>query len=159
LADTSQVPNSATIPGNITVETPQGDIITSQDGILQEALNGNISGHPTISLNAGGNIDLGNSGLIGDTITLSASGNIFGYAFAPQLLNTSLVQTNQSLSVAIGGTLTAQEIASLVIQTSTNLVDWTPTNLPVITNGSGGLSFQAAKSSNPGSGFFRILSQ
>ena len=53
LVNASLVPGSATVPGNITVITPQGDIIANEGGILQEALNGNISAGPTISLEAG----------------------------------------------------------------------------------------------------------
>jgi hypothetical protein len=43
----SQIPGGATIPGNITVNTPQGDIVADLGGILQEALNGNVAGGPT----------------------------------------------------------------------------------------------------------------
>jgi hypothetical protein len=110
LVNAFQVPNSATVPGNITVKTPQGDIIANQGGILQEALNGNISAGPTINLMAGskelgyeGNIDLGNSGVIGGTVNLSANGNITGLVISRQ---NSTVNAAQSFSgtVLSGGT-------------------------------------------------------
>lgn len=143
---------------------------------MQVALNGNIAAGPTIKLEAGtfpsgtpgspdyspghvGNIVLGQSGVIGGTINLTANGDILEQVFTPQLLNLSLLQTNQTLSVTIAGILTPQEITSLVLQTSTNLVDWTSTNLPISTDGNGVSSFQAPISSTSGCGFFRILSQ
>jgi hypothetical protein len=46
-----------------------------------------------------------------------------------------------------------------VIQTSTNLVDWTSIDLPISTNASGGLSFQLSIASPLDRGFYRILSQ
>jgi len=86
------VPGGATIPGNITVNTPQGDIVADLGGILQEALNGNVADGPTIDLTAGtpaggdwnstapplyvGNIDLGDGGVIGGSINLKATGKI-----------------------------------------------------------------------------------
>jgi filamentous hemagglutinin family protein len=101
LVNATQVPGSATVPGNITVKTPQGSISASQGGVLQEALNGNISAGPTITLEAGtpnpagdwnsklpplygppqigvGNIDLGNSGVIGGTVVVRATGKVTG---------------------------------------------------------------------------------
>ena len=110
LVNASQVPDSATVPGNITVKTLQGNIYASQGGILQEALNGNISAGPTITLEAGskdqgyaGNIDLGNSGVIGGTVNLSANGNITGLVISRQ---NSTVNAAQSFSgtVLSGGT-------------------------------------------------------
>jgi hypothetical protein len=79
----------ATVPGNITVETPRGDITASLGGILQEALDGNVSTGPTINLVAGtfpsgnsqgytGNIDVGQSGVIGSSVNATANGNISG---------------------------------------------------------------------------------
>ena len=120
LVDPSQVPGSALIPGNITVETPRGDIYASLGGIVQEALNGNISGGPTISLIAGtkpsgtigqpgylpgyvGNIDLGQSGVIGGTVNATANGNITGLVISRQ---NSTIQAAQNFSgtVLSGGT-------------------------------------------------------
>ena len=108
LVNASQVPGSAQVPGNITVKTPQGDIFASQGGILQEALNGNISAGPTITLDAGsqghiGNIDLGDSGVIGGTVDISANGNITGLVISRQNSN---VNAGQSFSgtVLSGGT-------------------------------------------------------
>jgi filamentous hemagglutinin family protein len=94
-------PGSASVPGNITVETPQGDITASLGGILQEALNGNISAGPTVNLIAGtppsgtpgapgysaghtGNIDLGTSGVIGGTVNITANGNVKGLIISRQ---------------------------------------------------------------------------
>jgi hypothetical protein len=100
LVSPSQVPGGATIPGNITVNTPQGDIVADLGGILQEALNGNVAGGPTIDLSAGtpaggdwnskspplyvGNIDFGNSGVIGGAITIKATGKIKGVVISRQ---------------------------------------------------------------------------
>lgn len=78
LTNPAAVPNSALQPGNITVESPEGSISTSQGGILQVALNGAISAYPTINLIAGGNIYLGDAGVIGDRINLNANGSISG---------------------------------------------------------------------------------
>jgi len=79
--------NIAKVPGNITVLTPAGNITATLGGITQIALDGTTTGGPTVDLEAGtpangstpaiiGNIDLGNSGVIGGSITLKASGSI-----------------------------------------------------------------------------------
>ena len=108
LVNSSLVPGSATVPGNITVTTPQGSIYSSQGGILQVALNGNISAGPTVTLSAGspgyvGNIDLSDSGVIGGTVNLTANGNITGLVISRQ---NSTVTAGQSFSgtVLSGGT-------------------------------------------------------
>lgn len=94
-------PNVAQLPGNITVLTPQGDIVSSLAGIIQESLSGNFAPGPTVTLTAGtlpsgtpgspgyipgfvGNIDLGNSGVIGGDVNLSANGNISGQIVSRQ---------------------------------------------------------------------------
>ena len=45
-----QATGSSGLPGNITVETPQGDIVSTLGGIQQFALNGSVAGGPTITL-------------------------------------------------------------------------------------------------------------
>lgn len=81
----------------------------------------------------------------------------------PQIMGISSRQTNTlsvSFSAADGEPLTAADIPSFVIQTSTNLEDWTPANLPLSTNANGSLSFIIPPfSSNSSQGFYRILSQ
>jgi hypothetical protein len=64
--------------GNITVDTPQGSIIAGLGGITQEPENGNTSLAPSISLNAGVNIEAGDSGVIGINVSAQASGSING---------------------------------------------------------------------------------
>jgi len=108
LVDPSQVPGSALKPGNITVTTPQGDIVATLGGILQEALNGNVAAGPTITLTAGtpagedwdskalpiyvGNIDLGQSGVIGGTVNIKATGNISGVIISRQSSSVNAAQ-------------------------------------------------------------------
>jgi len=111
--------NAAKLPGNITVETPQGNITASLGGITQEALDGNIGGGPTITLTAGtfptgkvgqpgyfagypGNIDLGESGVIGGTVNVSANGNVTGLVISRQASTINAAQ-NFSGTVLSGG--------------------------------------------------------
>ncbi|HEY1786641.1 MAG TPA: hypothetical protein VGJ73_00730, partial [Verrucomicrobiae bacterium] len=107
-------PNAATVPGNITVETPQGNIVSTEAGILQEALNGTFAPGPTVTLTAGtfpsstssgyvGNIDLGDSGVIGGTVNLSANGNISGQIVSRQNSNVNAAQSFSGTLLA-GGT-------------------------------------------------------
>ena len=120
LVDPSQVPDSAIIPGNITVKTPRGSIYASLGGIVQEALNGNISGGPIINLVAGtpgtpgypGNINLGDSGVIGGTVNVTANGNITGLVISRQSSTVNAAQnfngtvlSGGSASVTGGGTV------------------------------------------------------
>ena len=111
LVSPSAAPGSATSPGDIVVQTPRGNIKASLGGILQEALNGDVSGGPTITLNAGspgfkGNIDLGESGVIGGTVDVTANGNVTGLIIARQ--NTT-VNAAQSFS----GTVLSGGVANL----------------------------------------------
>jgi len=129
LVDPALVPGSAITPGNITVKTPRGDIIASLGGIVQEALNGNIAGGPTIDLVAGtppsgtigqpgyspgyvGNVDLGDSGVIGGTVNVTANGNITGLVISRQSSSVQAAQnfngtvlSGGSASVTGGGTV------------------------------------------------------
>jgi hypothetical protein len=105
----------------------------------------------------------GTYSVVVSNVTGTVTNDIQLHILVPQLLSTFFVQTNQIMSVSFGdadgGLLTAQDIPSFVIQTSTNLVDWTSIDLPISTNASGGLSFQLPSFSDPGCGFYRILSQ
>jgi filamentous hemagglutinin family protein len=107
----------AMLPGDITVTTPRGDIISSLAGILQVALDGNVSAGPRITLSAGtpasdgspaipGNIYLGSSGLIGGSVSVTAEGNIQGLIISRQ---NSVITAAQSFS----GTLLSAGSASV----------------------------------------------
>ncbi len=114
LVNGGSIPGAAALPGNITLKTPRGDINASLGGILQEALNGNLSAGPTVTLAAGtpasstapgyiGNINLGDSGVIGGTVNATANGNINGLVISRQ---NSTINAAQSFSgtVLSGGT-------------------------------------------------------
>ena len=114
LVNGASIPGSAGLPGNITLKTPRGSIYASLGGILQEALDGNLSAGPTITLEAGtpasansqgylGNIDLGNSGVIGGSVSATANGNINGLVISRQ---STTIDAAQSFSgtVLAGGT-------------------------------------------------------
>jgi len=114
LTDPSQVPGSPSLPGNIAVTTPQGNIIANQGGILQTVLNGTLLPGPTVTLVAGtrptagsagyaGNIQLGNSGVIGGTVNLDANGNITGLVISKQDTTINAAQSFSGTVVA-GGT-------------------------------------------------------
>jgi hypothetical protein len=110
-------PGASALPGNITVETPRGSIISTLGGIQQYALNGSIAGGPTITLNAGtppssgsagypGDVDLGNGGVIGGTINITAQGSVSGLIISRQ---NSEIQAAQSFN----GTLLSGGSASV----------------------------------------------
>jgi filamentous hemagglutinin family protein len=104
------IPGQASRIGNITVETPHGDILASQGGIVQVAL-GSASGRDaSISLQAGstdtdGTVHVGKivatgSGVIGGNVTMKATGDIQGVVVAQSDLN---IASRQNVSVtAIG---------------------------------------------------------
>ena len=131
-----QIPGNNGIPGNITVTTPNGDIISTLGGISQFALNASVGAGPVVNLTAGtpgvdyildpsgtlkdsaghvdyglvvngvfqpeGNIDLGDGGVLGGAVNLSAQGNIAGLIVSRQ--NTSVTaQQNVTITVLSGG--------------------------------------------------------
>jgi filamentous hemagglutinin family protein len=121
--------DAATVPGNITVITPEGSIVGGQAGIIQEALDGSITAGPTVDLAAGtfpsgspgepgyspgypGNIDFGDSGVIGGTINLTANGNISGQVISRQ---NSTINAAQSFSGTLlsGGSATVSAGGSI----------------------------------------------
>ncbi|HEU6447310.1 MAG TPA: filamentous hemagglutinin N-terminal domain-containing protein [Verrucomicrobiae bacterium] len=115
----SQIPGAAAVPGDITVVTPQGSIYASLGGILQESLSGALPPGPSITLTAGtpangdwsstappeyiGDIDLGDSGVIGGTINVKATGKISGLLISQQDANVT-GQSLGSLTVLATGT-------------------------------------------------------
>lgn len=126
-------PGPATVPGNVTVQTPRGDIIATEGGITQETLGGNTPSGPTVTLNAGtfasgaintpdyfpgyvGNIDLGESGVIGGAVTLKANGYIHAdLVFSRQ--NANIVATK-----AFNGSVVSQETVSVSAQSVSGLI-------------------------------------
>jgi len=168
LENASQIPGAATVPGDITVLTPRGNISSDQGGILQATLDGALPVGPTIALIAGtpgpggwpnpplyvGNIDLADSGVIGGTLVLEATGDIAGPG-----LNISMVQTNGTSTVswsANGVRLAAGDISDFVIETSPDLFDWTAITPAVSINADGSLSFESPVPADSSCGFYRI---
>ena len=126
-------PGSAEIPGDITVETPQGDIVADQGGITQEALHGDFSGTPSVNLTAGtfpsgtpgspnyspgyaGNINLGQAGVIGGNVNVSANGNVEGLIISRD--NTTIIATKQVIVTVLAGgqaDVSGQAVTGLIV--------------------------------------------
>ena len=97
-----QLPGGLTQPGDIFVDTPNGNIVSSRGGISQFALDGSIAGGPVVTLNAGtsgitatpgqGNITLGQGGVVGGTINITASGTVEGLIVSRQSANINVAQ-------------------------------------------------------------------
>jgi filamentous hemagglutinin family protein len=124
-----QTPGGNILPGDITVMTPYGDITSTKAGILQLPLDGSVAGGPTVTLIAGtpadgnlpatpGNIDLGDGGLIGGTVSLTAEGDIKGLVVSRQNSTIHAAQNFSgtllsagTASVAAGGTISGAIVA------------------------------------------------
>ncbi len=101
--------------GNITVETPQGNIEASQGGIVQIALGPVAHGSaPSINLTAGsknsdgtvayvGNVDASGSGVIGGQVNISATGNINGLVVATLGATVNALQNVNATVLSQGG--------------------------------------------------------
>lgn len=100
-------PGSDSNLGNVTVETPRGDIIASSGGIAQVSLGTSPAPGGKVKLLAGtrdadgkvvhqGKIDASNSGVIGSDIKLDATGDIKGVVFSRGDLD---IVTPQSVTV------------------------------------------------------------
>ncbi len=105
-------PNVAAAPGNVTVETPRGDINAGLAGIQQIALDGSVAAGPVINLTAGspgyiGNIDLGQAGAIGGTVNVTATGNIIGVIVSRQNSDIQAAQNFVGTVVAGGNAVVA----------------------------------------------------
>ena len=117
------------LPGNITVETPQGDIVSTLGGIQQFALNSTVAPGPKIDLIAGtaasggspgyvGNVDLGSGGVIGGTINITAQGSIKGLIVSRQNATITAAQSFSGTLLAGGNanvTATAGTISGTVV--------------------------------------------
>jgi filamentous hemagglutinin family protein len=119
-----QAQGSSGLPGDITVETPNGDITSTLGGIQQFALNGNISGGPEITLNAGtppfpdgsgghtGNVDLGAGGVIGGTVNITAQGDIKGLIVSRQNATINAAH-DATITLLSGGTANVSASGSI----------------------------------------------
>ncbi|NDB75470.1 MAG: hypothetical protein EB141_07485 [Verrucomicrobia bacterium] len=97
--------------GDITVETPKGNIVAGSGGIVQVNLAPNPTPGGRVSLTAGsevggvitapGDINVSGSGVIGVNVALKATGNITGVAVAQGNID---ISSRQSVSIsALGG--------------------------------------------------------
>ena len=138
-----QTPGGNPLPGNITVNTPRGNITATRAGILQLPLDGSVAGGPTVTLTAGtpardgspaipGSIDLGDSGLIGGTVNLTAEGDIKGLIVSRQnsTINAAQNFTGTLLSagsagVTAGGTISGTVIGITGVSASGGKIDAT----------------------------------
>jgi filamentous hemagglutinin family protein len=114
-----QSPGGNPLPGNITVLAPNGNIVSQLAGILQLPLDGNLAPGPTITLKAGsppsasspgfaGDIDLGDSGVIGGQINMTAQGSIHGLIISRQ---NTVIQAAQNFSGTVLSSGTADVTA------------------------------------------------
>lgn len=109
----SAFPPSLNTVGDITVETPKGNIVASAGGVVQIPLNGVGERAGTVTLTAGtkdaagnvihvGNIDATGSGVIGSNVKLEASGSITGLVFARENIDLNAQQSVNVTALAQG---------------------------------------------------------
>ncbi len=102
--------------GNITIETPEGDIDASQGGIVQLALGPVGQNNASINLSAGsknpdgsvayvGNVNASGSGVVGAQVNISATGNVNGLIIASVGANVTAIE-NANVTVLSQGNAT-----------------------------------------------------
>jgi hypothetical protein len=100
--------------GNITVETPEGNIEASKGGIEQLVLGKVAANDASITLNAGsknsdgkveyvGNVDASGSGVFGGQVNITATGNVMGLIVASLGANVSALQNVSATVLSQGG--------------------------------------------------------
>ncbi len=146
-------PASVATVGDITVETPRGDIIANSGGVVQIPLNGQGANLGTVTLTAGtrdaagnvvhvGNIDASGSGVVGSTVKLQASGGITGLVFARENIDLTASQgvnvtalAQGSVNVSAGGTVSGTIIGVGSVNASGASVDASLLSQNVSTSG------------------------
>lgn len=146
-------PSSQVAVGDITVETPRGDIIANSGGVVQIPLNGQGANLGTVTLTAGtkdaagnivhvGNIDASGSGVIGSTVKLQASGGITGLVFARENIDLTASQSvnvtalaQGSVNVSAGGSVSGTIIGVGSVNASGASVDASLLSQNVSTSG------------------------
>jgi len=103
-----QIPGGSGLPGNISVLTPKGNIVSTLGGISQFTVNSDAGPGPTVTLVAGtpgvtatsaqGNINLGQGGALGGAVNVKATGNITGLIVSRQ---DTTVTANQNINVTV----------------------------------------------------------
>ena len=85
------------------------------------------------------------------------------HVLVPQLLTSILDSAPHQVHVSFidgdGSVLSAQDIPSFLVQSSSNLVDWATIAVPLATNTTGGLSFSAPQTPVNVGTFYRVISQ
>jgi len=109
--------------GNITVATPEGDIVAGAGGITQQSENGNTSLAPVVKLTAGtvdpttgaviyvGNIDASDAGIIAINTDATASGKVTGLFIS--LGNSTIHGETIDVTDMAGGTATLSANGSI----------------------------------------------
>jgi filamentous hemagglutinin family protein len=160
---------SATV-GNITIETPRGDILARAGGVVQASFNGTPTSGANVALTAGTKavgkpgdanyvpaivrkIDASQSGVIGGNVTLDATGDIIGLVFASGNANivtpqnvTATVLAQGSANVSAGGTVSGTIAGIGSANVSGTSIDASVLSANVTTSGatSGQVGFAAA---------------
>ena len=98
---TTTVHGSTASLGNITINTPNGSVNSSQGGVLQIAFNNANTSDNFIDVTAGKDINATGSGIIGQNVHLQAGGDITGVVVGSQSV---AVNSQQSVDVtAVSG--------------------------------------------------------
>jgi filamentous hemagglutinin family protein len=126
---TTVAPSSVAV-GNITVSAPNGNINADVGGIEQVAFNHITRPGNFIELDAGGNIDAGNSGVIGSNIRATAGGSISGVFVGSGNVNinavndfTGTIVGSSSVAVNAGGTISGTIVGGESISVSGTSID------------------------------------
>jgi hypothetical protein len=108
----STIGQSSVPVGDITVSAPNGNINANVGGIEQLAFNQNVGPGNFIELNAGDNINAGDSGVIGSNIRATAGGSISGVFVGSGDVNINAVNNfsgtvvgSTSVAINAGGTV------------------------------------------------------
>ncbi len=156
--------------GNITIDTPKGDILARAGGVVQASFNGTPTSEANVTLTAGTKavghpgdpdyvpalvhkIDASKSGVIGGNVTLDATGDIIGLVFASGNANivtpqnvTATVLAQGAANVSAGGTVSGTIAGIGSANVSGASIDASVLSANVTTSGatSGQVGFAAA---------------
>ncbi len=156
-------PTSPGPVGNITVVAAD-NVLLGCGAVTQTPFNGTSGQSATVNIHTGGHVvGLGNCVSITATGTLTIDGGSSRPPATPVSLSALLSAGGNSLIVTFedssGRQLINADAANYEIQTSTNLVDWTPVSLPLQADGNGGLQFELALDPSSPKVFCRVMSR